>query len=227
MNKVNRFMHLAAACVFTGLTMFAAYRGGTPENNRWKTFSILTLIAAALAWFLFFRSLRREIENRESPGDSENPAAFPEGQAKLIDSGRLPNRYNPRIDLKEYEVCHFSVPAERMIFSPLPDGLKIDPTQLSVRYSGGHFYFIIRPQEVLLPAQADNQISGEFAITNQRILFLSSESGFEVPLQSLKALDCSAHLIDFQVRDRRYTLLTEAACYAEKVLLLLQRPTAM
>ena len=76
-----------------------------------------------------------------------------------------------------------------------------------------------------MPADVKDMTEGELVITSQRIIFMAGENAFEVPLQRLKLLDCSAHLVDFQVRDRRYTLQTEAACYAEKVLmLLLQRP---
>lgn len=231
MSKTNRTSHLLAAILFTGLALFSSYlASGSQENSiGWQTLNILSLLVAAVAWFLFFRSLRREAESRDKSGADEPKAApnFPEGQARLIDSGRLPNRYNPRIELKEYEVCHFTVPAQRMIFAPLPEGLAIDPGRLAVRYAGGNFYFIVRPQEILLPAPADEQIRGELAITNQRIIFLAPVNGFEIPLQSIRHLDCSAHLVDFQVRERRFTLLTESAGYAEKVLQLLQRSAAL
>ncbi len=95
---------------------------------------------------------------------------------------------------------------------------------MAVRFSGGQYYYILRPQEILLPAQVDEQIQGELVITSQRIIFLADENGFEVPRQNLKRLDCSAHLVDFQVRNRRYTIQTDAACYAEKVLMLLLQP---
>lgn len=224
MNKISRQTHLLAAVLFSGLTLFASFKAGTAEDGRWQTFSTLTLIAAILAWILQFRASRQSRREQQDESDTGPFPVFPEGQARLIDSGRLPNRYNPRIDLKDFEICHFSVPANRIIFAPFPNGVVIDPTRLVVRYSGGSFYYIVRPQEILLPAEPDDQVPGELVITNQRIIFLAAENGFEVPLQSLKMLDCSAHLVDFQVRDRRYTLQTDAACYAEKVLLLLLQP---
>jgi hypothetical protein len=226
-----RITHLTAAIVFTGLALFSSYSmgGGGDTSNRWRLLNALSLIVAAIAWFLFLRATRRENDHRDQDnGDGqEAQPTFPEGQARLIDSGRLPNRYNPRIELKEYEVCHFTVPAQRMIFEPLPEGLSIDPSRLAVRFAGGNFYYIVRPQEILLPAPVDEQIVGELVITNQRVIFLAAVNGFEIPLQSLRHLDCSAHLVDFQVRERRYTLLTESAGYAEKVLQLLQRSAAL
>jgi hypothetical protein len=227
MRKVNRFMHLVAACIFTGLTLLSSYFANSYDDRRWRTFSVLTLLASAAAWYWFFRALKMEMENREGADHPENPASFPEGQAKLIDNGRLPNRFNPRIELQDYEVCHFSVPADRLIFTPLPEGLKLDPSRLAVRFSGGNFYFIVRPQEILLPAQTQSAIAGELAITNQRVLFLAPENAFEVPIQSIKGIDCSAHIVDFQVRDRRYTLLTDAAEYADKVLQIIRRPSVL
>lgn len=204
--------------------MFASFRANSAADSRWQTFNTLTMLVAVLAWILYFRTRRRESRDQRDLGDTNRIASFPEGQARLIDSGRLPNRYNPRIDLMDFEICHFSVSAQRIRFAPLQDGLVIDSSRLAVRYSGGNFYYIVRPQEILLPAEPEGQYPGELVITNQRIIFLAAENGFEVPLQSLKLLDCSAHLVDFQIKDRRYTVQTEAASYAEKVFMLLLRP---
>jgi hypothetical protein len=231
LKKSARMTHLAAAILFTGLALFSSYSmgGGGTYAGRWRSLNFLSLIVAALAWFLFMRATRRETDRRQPENNDGQPSvqSFPEGQARLIDSGRLPNRYNPRIELKEFEICHFTVPAQRLIFTPLPEGLVIDPGRLAVRFAGGNYYYIVRPQEILLPAPVDEQVGGELVITNQRLIFLSAANGFEIPLQSLHQLDCSAHLVDFQVRERRYTLLTESAGYAEKVLQLLQRSAAL
>ncbi len=220
----SRQTHLFAALLFTGLTIFSSLLSHKSASGNWKTFSTLTLLAAALAWYYYLRSRQNDIRDQQDQGNPDNLPSFPEGQARLIDSGRLPNRHNPEIKLKDLEVCHFSVPALRVLFKPLPESMNADPSRLLIRYSGGSFYYIVRPQEILLPAEPDDLINGELAITNQRIIFLCSENGFEVPLNSLKLLDCSAHLVDFQVRDRRFTIQTEAAGYAEKVLLLLLQP---
>ena len=222
MNQAHPRTHLMAGILFAAMAMSAAWLTRSSSDSRWRVFTLLALAATALAWIMFVRSHRRELARRK-----DQFTAYPEGQARLIDSGRLPNRFNPRIELREYEICHFSVEAQRILFFPLPENLQIDPTRLLVRLSGGAYYFIIRPQEILLPADPDKQTSGELFITNQRIMFLSGENGFEVPLQSLKLLDCSAHLVDFQVRGRRYTIQTEAACYAEKVLMLLLQPPSV
>lgn len=218
MNQPSPKIHLLAATLFTVLAVAGAIMVRSPLDRRWQIFSVLAFAAAVLAWVLFARA-----QHRETAWRRDQFAAYPEGQARLIDSGRLPNRFNPRIDLKDYESCHFFVSAQRMFFQPLPENLRVDPSRLLVRYSGGAFYFIVRPQEILLPAEPDDMADGELVITSQRIIFLAPENGFEVPLQSLKMLDCSAHLVDFQVRGRRYTIKTEAACYAEKVLQLLLR----
>jgi hypothetical protein len=225
LNKTSRATHLLAAFLFTGLCLYGYYRS-SQGNGNWRTFNILTLAAGLFAWLLYFNARRRDKreQNACDAGLSDN---FPEGQAKLIDSGRLPNRYNPRIQFMDYEICHFSMPGKRLLLSPLPEGLKVDQSHLVIRFSGGNFYYIMRPQEILLPAHVDDQINGELAITNQRILFIAAENGFEVPLQSVKLLDCSAHLVDFQIRERRYTVLTDSACYAEKVLQLLLQPTGL
>ena len=223
MKRAGRQTHLLAACLFSLLAALAFWMDRSSQND-WRLFGILTGAVAVIAWVLFFRTRLLAKKNTEDACDLQNMPDFPEGQAKLIDSGRLPNRYHPQVDMREFEICHFYVPGRRLLFAPLPESLKIDPTRLAVRYSGGQYYYIVRPQEILLPAQADEQVDGELIITSQRILFLADENGFEVPLQSLKLLDCSAHLVDFQVRNRRYTVQTEAACYAEKVLMLLLQP---
>lgn len=218
-------IHFIAAIIFSALSLAAQYWRIANDDRRWHFISILSFLGAIIAWSLYFIARRRERSSREDACSAENMPFFPEGQARLIDSGRLPNRYNSRVSMKDYETCHFFVPAQRIIFTPTPEISRLDPSRLAVRYSGGSYYYIVRPQEVLLPAEVDAQYSGEFVITSQRIIFLAEENGFEVPLQKLKMLDCSAHLVDFQVRDKRYTIQTAAACYAEKVLLLLlQRP---
>lgn len=227
MKKPSLNTHRFAAIAFSLLSLVSSYLSLGRADSVWSTLTILTLLAAVGAWIAYAVNFLRERQDRNDFG--KDPAvkfkSVPEGQARLIDSGRLPNRFNPRIDLKEYEVCHFYVPVLRVLFSHQPDEPVIDPTRLSIRFSGGKFYYIVRPQEILLPAVPDQTIPGELVITSQRIIFLAEENGFEVPLQGLKLLDCSAHLVDFHVRSRRYTLQTEAADYAEKVLLLLIHPS--
>lgn len=221
--RPGRQTHLLAACLFSLLAVLAFWKDRSAQTE-WRLFGLLSAGVAIFAWVLYLRARRKATARRDEACDLEQLPDFPEGQAKLIDSGRLPNRYHPDVDLREFEICHFYVPARRLLLAPLPEGLKIDPNRLAVRYSGGQYYYIVRPQEILLPAHSDGQTDGELVITSQRILFLAEENGFEVPLQSLKLLDCSAHLVDFQVRNRRYTIQTEAACYAEKVLMLLLQP---
>lgn len=220
LKRTGRKIHLIAACLFSILTLLA-FRGENSASVAWRFFGYLSGSAALLAWLLYGIARVREKKQEGDLCRPENQPNFPEGQARLIDSGRLPNAYNPRVDLRDFETCHFTVFAKRLIFTPLPERLSIDPTRLAVRYSGNQYYYIVRPQEVLMPAQVDQVISGELVITNQRILFIADHDAFEVPLQSLKLLDCSAHLVDFHVRNRRYTVQTEAACYAEKVLMML------
>lgn len=220
MSRSESITHLIAAIIFSVLALLASVLP-FEIDFRWSVFRILSLAASGLAWLLYFRS---RFQNRKQKTDACSPdqlPTFPEGQARLIDSGRLPNRYNARVDLHEFEVCHFYVAASRVIFKPLPESMKLDPSRLAVRYSGGSYYYIVRPQEILMPAEINEKNDGELIITSQRIIFISSENAFEVPLQRVTLLDCSAHLVDFQVRQRRYTVQTEAACYAEKVLLLL------
>ena len=149
------------------------------DQTEWRLFGILSGIVAILAWVLYLQARRKAITRRDEACDLEQLPDFPEGQAKLIDSGRLPNRYHPDVDLREFETCHFYVPGRRLLFTPLPAELKIDPNRLAVRYSGGQFYYIVRPQEILLPAETEGQIDGELVITSQRILFLAEENGFE------------------------------------------------
>ncbi len=225
MSRPERITHLAAALVFSVLALITSIIP-IDIDFRWSVFRVLSLAVSGLAWLLFFRSRYLEKKENANACRPDQLPSFPEGQARLIDSGRLPNRYHPRVDLHEFEICHFYVPASRVIFAPLTDSKKMDPSRLAVRYSGGNYYYIVRPQEILMPAEIDDKNEGELIITSQRIIFLASENAFEVPLQRVTLLDCSAHLIDFQVRQRRYTIQTEAACYAEKVLMLLfQRPT--
>lgn len=204
-------MHLLAVLFFAGLSLFAFYQAEITADGRWRYFAVLSLGGAVLAW-------HRSRRDRSQQGEEAR-------QIKQIDSGRLPSRRNPRVELKEYEYCHFSIPASRISFAPLPDNLKFEPTRLVIRQSGDIYYFIVRQQDTLLLAEPDDQTKGELVITSRRIIFLAEENGFEIPLQSLKMLDCSAHLVDFQVRDRRYTIQTDAAVYAEKVLQLLMQST--
>lgn len=220
MNHSRPRIHLLAGFLFAFLALATAWLTKSPAGGGWRIFSLLAMCSAALAWFLYVRAYQRELSRQK-----DQQSAYPEGQARLIDSGRLPNRYNPRIELRDYEICHFSVDATRLLFMPLPDNYRIDTTNLLVRLSGNAFYFIARPNEILLPAALDAHTDGELIITNKRVIFHADENGFEVPIFSLKLLDCSAHLVDFQVRGRRYTIQTDAACYAEKVIMLLLHPT--
>ena len=210
--KLSTFkIHLPAALVFAGLSLFAFYQSEITGDGRWRVFAILSLGGAVLAW-------HRSRRDRSQQSDDIR-------QIRQIENGHLPNRQNPRVELKDFEYCHFSISASRLIFPPLPDDCKIEPASMVIRQSGGAYYFIVRQQDTLLLAEPDDQTEGELVITSRRIIFLATENGFEIPLQSVKMLDCSAHLVDFLVRDRRYTIQTDAAVYAEKVLQLLMQTT--
>lgn len=209
MNLSSFKIHLPAALVFAGLSLFAFYQSEVTADESWRFFSALSLGGAVLAWH---RSRR-----------DRSPQADDARQIRQIENGRLPNRHNPRVELKDYEYCHFSIPASRLFFAPLPENFKIEPNSMVIRQSGGAYYYIVRQQDTLFMTEPDDQTHGELVITSRRIIFLAAENGFEIPLQSVKMLDCSAHLVDFLVRDRRYTIQTDAAVYAEKVLQLLMQ----
>ena len=219
---VSRQTHFLAACLFSLMSAYAFWMAGAV--HQWRLFAWLTAVVACGAWVFYIRARIRDMKHGQNACDLEQLPDFPEGQARLINSGRLPNRFHPYLELREFEPCHFFVMSSRLLFQALPENLQLDPTRLAVRFSGGQYYYIVKPQEILLPAQLDETSSGELVITNQRILFPADVNGFEVPLQSLKLLDCSAHLVDFQVKNKRYTIQTDAACYAEKVLMLLLHP---
>lgn len=207
MKRSSFKIHLPAALFFAMLSWFAFYQSEITADGRWRLFAALSLGGAVLAW-------HRSRRDRSPQSDDER-------QIRQIECGRLPSRHNPRVELKDYEYCHFSIAASRLFFAPLPEDFKIEPTRMVVRKSGDAFYFIVRQQDTLFLAEPDNQTQGELIITSRRIIFLAEENSFEVPLQNVKMLDCSAHLVDFLVRDRRYTIQTDAAGYAEKVLQLL------
>lgn len=221
MRRSNQRTHFAAAILYSGLAVFASLLPLPAHLTSWRTFSNLSLVAAIVAWLAYFKALRRAYAERLPDSDDDEQQPLPKAQARMIDNGRLPVRRNPRIELQPYETCHFNIMARRMVFAP-PDGLGLaEASHLAIRFSGGSFYYIVQPQSILLPALLTDEIRGELVITNYRLIFLAGEYSFDVPLPSLSLLDCSAHLIDFQVRDSRFTLQTEAACYAEKVLDLL------
>lgn len=208
--------HGVAVLVFLALVLVNGLIGRRPDAAPiWDYLAAYSFLGAILAAWRLIRRFRAIRDQEEEVCSPESVPGFPEGQARLIDSGRLPNRFNNRIRLQDNEICHFIIPASRLIFQPPP--LKVDPSHILIRQSGGQLYFIIRPEELLLLAETESVTSGEFAITNQRVLFMASENGFEVPLRQLRALDCSAYLIDFTVSGHRYTIQSGSACYAEKV----------
>lgn len=215
-------IHFVAAIVFMFLSLLGFSRQ-TPDQKGWQMFAILCLAASLLA-LLLGRWPRPAVRQDDEDRCATQPGTeFPEGQARLIDSGHLPNRYHPHLTMHEFETCHFFAPARRLLFKSPPDETASGWHRFLLRCSGGRYYFIRQPGELLMPAQLDKDVPGELVITSQRIIFLSDEDAFEVPLQRLALLDCSARLVDFEVRSRRYTLYCDAACYAEKVLLLLQQ----
>lgn len=215
-------IHSIAAIVFLLLALLG-FAQRQSVGNGWLIFASLCLAAALVAMLL---SRWPRSADRSTGPDRCSPAKtvdFPEGQARLIDSGHLPNRFHPRLAMHEFETCHFFAPARRLIFIPPNDEREAGWHRFLLRCSGGRYYFIRQPGELLMPAQLDKEIPGELVITSQRIVFMAGEDAFEVPLQRLSLLDCSARLVDFEVRSRRYTLYCDAACYAEKVLELLQK----
>lgn len=217
----KRNIHFRAATLFTVLAMLSVSYGQT--SSLWPYLTILLTIAVAISLTLgfFIRAKTKSAQADEEVCHPDRVTSLPEGQARLIDSGRLPNRYHPNLDLREYEISHFYVSAQWLIFEPFPSSMHNEWSRALIRYSGDRYYYILRPYEILLPAQPETALSGELIITSQRVVFISPDNGFEIPLERIENLDCSAHLIDFFVKNRRYTIQTDAACYAEKVFTLL------
>lgn len=214
-------IHFRAATLFLLLSLFSLLVGRS--SPIWPYFTILSGVAALYAWItgikVRLRQKRDQTEDETCRPDSLS--SLPEGQARYIDSGRLPNRLHPNLDMREYETSHFFVSAYWLMFEPLPEKMKSKISQPLIRYSGDRYYYILKPYEILMLAKPEATLSGEFVITSQRVIFLSNDNGFEIPLNRIEKLDCSAHLIDFFVKNRRYTIQTDAACYAEKVFELL------
>ncbi len=222
MKQTHAKIHLAAAILFSSMALLASFASRLYPDISLHVFADMTLGAAILAWILFGRArFREKIRQRDQQ------LVYPLAQARMIEKGRLPICFRPDLELRDYEYCHFAVNARRVMFEPLPADLKIDPSHMLARLSGGSYYYIIRPQEILLPATPEQEIGGELIVTSRRIIFRSDENGFEVLLHSLKLLDCSANLVDFQTRSNRYTIMTDAAPIAEKVLLMLLSSSAI
>ncbi len=219
--KRGQLIHSVAIIGFLLLAMLG-FSQQKPAEKGWLLFAVLCLAAAFAAMLRSRRARSAARIASDEPCSPEQMIDFPEGQARLIDSGRLPNRYHPHLAMHEFEICHFYAPAKRLLFLPPPTATDNRWQRFLIRCSGGHYYFIRQPGELLMFANPDKEIPGELVITSQRLIFLAQEDAFEVPLQRLTRLDCSARLVDFEIRSRRYTLYCDATCYAEKVLLLLK-----
>lgn len=214
----KHFWAAGAFLLLAAVSLFLRSRG-----SGWPFMALLSALAALLAWIRGRRWRLIQVEDEPAGDSPEGVSDLPDGQAKLIDSGQLPNRLHPELDLRLSETAHFYVSAHWVLFKTFPEALQKELSRARIRLNRGRYFYILKPYDLLLPSHLDASIPGQLIITNQRVVFLSQEKGFEVPLDQIEHLDCSPALVDFQVQSRRYTVQTQAAAYAEKIFSLLDQ----
>ena len=141
---------------------------------------------------------------------------YPAAAATMIQSGSLPTVIADKIILAAGEVCHFV---------DVGAALTKKIRRRSV-YTGGSYrwtknYTGHHGQSESVPVSEPHFTKGVFYITNQRIIFVSGENGFDQKLSKLTAVTPFKDAIQLQFGSKSHTVLLPDGTIAKMTLDLL------
>ena len=176
---------------------------------------IIGVVIVILAIVLIVRAIQKYNKQQQPAAP---PFIMTEEQLQLIAQDQLPIVENTTVMLRANEVAHYITPAWLSITQQKVLGSTGGVGGLSFRVAKGVYLHSGKSASRRIYGDVTNTYQGDLVITNQRVVFLQGEKGFEFPIKNLTALTPIEQGIALQHKSKTYNLLVPAPEYPCAVL---------
>lgn len=149
---------------------------------------------------------------------AQNRPLMEDTDLMLIEQGHLPVVTETPAILKEGETAHYYAPATRSVTKTKVIGHTGGGAGVSVRVAKGVTLRTGSGASQSIRGNVTDKYTGAVVLTNQRLIFLHSQAGFECKLTSITAITPMSNSIMIQVSSKSYQLLVARNDLFETVL---------
>lgn len=173
-----------------------------PEDSMWLGVIILTITVVGL-----FYSANQITKNKKADLASKlarNTPFMDDIAISMIESGKLPTVSNTPVLLTENEIAHFYAPATKIVTKNRAIGKTGNGAGVRVRVAKGVSVSTGGGSSRTIFGEVSETYSGSLVLTNKRIVFIHSQSGFECKISSLTAVTPVGDSIVIQAGSKTY-----------------------
>ena len=149
-----------------------------------------------------FKTARRKL--------SQSEQGLIQTQTDLVSRGELTVISNTSIISKQNELIHFALPANRLIMQNKAVGRTGGGAGMSLRVAKGISVHSGRGNSRTIYRDVTTTFSGMLFFTNQRIIFINTQQGFEINLDKLTSINEAGSNLLLQSGNKSYLLATKA-----------------
>lgn len=176
-------------------------------------------IASLLVFFIsimIFLQARR----KSSPKNEMKQAEFPmtEDQLVMIENDQLPVVLNTPIMLRPGEVAHYITPAWLSETKRQAIGSTGGGGGVSFRVAKGIYLHSGKSGSRRVYGDVTNTFKGDLAISNQRVVFIQRDKGFEIKIPQITAIRAIQDGISLQSKSKTFYLLVPCPEYPMAVI---------
>lgn len=189
---------------------------GTAAGMEWPA-----IVFAIIAVLMFVKANKRKkakIAKKREEDSKQNRTFLTEEELNLIASGTLPEMQKAPIIPAEGEVVHFYAPAGRYITKKKAVGRTGSGGGISVRIAKGVSLRSGGGASTTIYDNVTDGFIGQVVLTNQRIVFIAKQNGFECKLKSISAITKEDDATMIQSGAKTYRLIVEKQGYFDKAL---------
>lgn len=193
-----------------------AITDGTSAGMEWPA-----IIFAIIAFVMFkkaHKGRQMKIQRRKDEYNKQNRTFLTEDELNSIASGILPKIQKAPIIPAEGEVVHFYAPAGRYITKKKAVGRTGSGGGISVRVAKGVSLRSGGGASTTIYGNVTDGFIGQVVLTNQRIIFIAKQNGFECKLKTISSITKEDDGTMIQSGAKTYRLVVEKQGYFDKAL---------
>lgn len=216
--KVRKPLFQLLIVLFTLFGLIGLLAGDKTESGQ---IAIKTLFGIAGVLLVLQITLDKKIKNEQKAiqAEKDNEEALHLGQQiEAIRRGELPIIHNTPVILAPGEVAHLSLNATRLITKNKAVGRTGGGSGVSFRVAKGVSVRTGGGASKTIYEDVTSTYKGMLIVTNQRIIFINSQQGFEHKLSSVSSLFVDKANVELQVKSKSYTFIVAGAAILQTVI---------
>lgn len=204
---------LLAALAILGAIIAATTAPEYKTGSEWGFAVVFAILAAVFFWKGAKASARKKAARR-----NVNRTFMTDQDLELIQAGELPVVTDVPVVLAEGEVARYYAPAVRFVTKTKAVGRTGGHGGVSVRVAKGVSVRSGRGASQTVYDDVTDRFEGRVVLTDQRIVFLAVQGGFDCKLDKVSAIIPEGDRIMVQAGSNAYRLAVEHQGHFEKVL---------